>query len=143
VVQAERRAPAHSASVTAQRPHTERRALQGREDTMNRIIIAAALGCAALIGTAHAQDTRTLQQFLRSCSSNYAGCRDNLHDYLEAADSQGMICKPKSMSYNEAVAQSLDWLRQKGDADPTLATGNAEDGEWTAISTLYPCNNNS
>lgn len=108
---------------------------------MNKIVIAAALTCAALIGSANAQDTRTLQQFLRSCSSNYAACRDNLHDYIEAADSQGMICKPKNVSYNEAVAQSLDWLRQKGDADASLAGGNAEDGEWTAISTLYPCSN--
>ena len=110
---------------------------------MNRIVIAAALTCAALIGTANAQDTRTLQEFLRSCNSNYAACRDNLHDYIEAADTQGMICKPKGISYNEAVAQSLDWLRQKGDADPSLAQGNAEDGEWSAISTLYACKNSS
>ena len=106
---------------------------------MMRIVMAAALASAALIGTAHAQDTRTLQEFLRSCNTNFAACRDNLHDYIEAADTQGMICKPKSVSYNEAVAQSLDWLRQKGDQDAALAGGNAEDGEWTAISTLYPC----
>ena len=110
---------------------------------MIRIVIAAALACCAVLGTANAQDTRTLQEFLRSCNMNSANCRDNLHDYIEAADTQGMICKPKDVSYGEAVSQSLDWLRQKGDADQTLAQGNAEDGEWTAISTLYPCNSGS
>jgi hypothetical protein len=105
--------------------------------------MAAALACAAVAGTANAQDTRTLQQFLRSCNSSSAACRDNLHDYIEAADSQGMICKPKGVSYNEAVEQSLDWLRRQGDQDQALAQGNAEDGEWTAISTLYPCNSNN
>lgn len=107
---------------------------------MNRIVIAAALACAALLGPSQAQDTRTLQEFVRSCNMNNAACRDNLHDYIEAADTQGMICKPKNMSYNEAVAQSLDWLRDKGIQDQTLASGNAEDGEWAAISALYPCN---
>ena len=108
---------------------------------MNRIVIAAALTCAALVGTANAQDTRTLQQFLRSCNTSASACRDNLHDYIEAADSQGMICKPKDVSHNRAVDQSLDWLRRKGDQDQALAQGNAEDGEWTAISSLWPCNN--
>lgn len=109
---------------------------------MNRIVMAAAVTCAALIGSANAQDTRTLQEFLRGCNMNYAACRDSLHDYIEAADTQGMICKPKTMSYNDAVAQSLDWLRQKGD-DATLAKGSYEDGEWTAISTLWPCSGNN
>jgi hypothetical protein len=110
---------------------------------MNRIVMAAALACAALVGTANAQDTRTLQQFLRSCNSSAANCRDNLHDYIEAADTQGMICKPKDVSYGRAVDQSLDWLRRQGDQNQALADGNVEDGEWTAISTLYPCNNSN
>ncbi|HUO97489.1 MAG TPA: hypothetical protein VMU01_02410, partial [Rhizomicrobium sp.] len=93
--------------------------------------------------SAQAQDSRTLSQFLHSCNANYAACRNDLHDYIEAADTQGMICKPKSMSYNEAVARSLDWLRERDFSDQALADGNAEDGEWAAISTLWPCNANS
>jgi len=110
---------------------------------MLRMVMTAALACTALAATASAQDTRTLQQFLRSCNTSSAACRDNLHDYIEAADTQGMICKPKDMSYSEAVDQSLDWLRHQSDQDAALAQGNSEDGEWTAISTLWPCANNN
>jgi len=104
--------------------------------------IALAATCAVLVAAvpAQAQDNRTLEQFLSSCNIKATDCRLNLHDYIYAADTQGMICMPKDMSLNEAVDESLDWLRRNGQ-DPALANGNAEDGEWTAISTLFPCKN--
>jgi len=90
-------------------------------------------------GDVHAQDSRTLSRFLASCNTDMANCRDNLHDYTLAASTQGMICMPKDVSINEAVRQELDWLRNIAAQRDDLSTGSAEDGEWAAISTLYPC----
>ena len=90
-------------------------------------------------GSVHAEDTRTLSRFLASCNSNNRDCRDNLHDYTLAASNQGMICMPKDVSVNEAVSQELDWLRSVAAQKADLISGSAEDGEWAAISTLYPC----
>lgn len=90
-------------------------------------------------GDAQAQDTRTLAKFLSNCNLDTANCRDNLHDYTMAANGQGMICMPKNVSVNEAVSQELEWLRSAAAQKEDLNSGSAEDGEWAAISTLYPC----
>jgi len=90
-------------------------------------------------GEVHAQDSRTLAKFLANCNTDRGDCRDNLHDYTVAAAAQGMICMPKDVSVNEAVSQELDWLRTAASQKEDLNSGNAEDGEWAAISTLYPC----
>ena len=94
-------------------------------------------------GDVHAQDTRTLSRFLASCNTDMADCRNNLHDYTLAASTQGMICMPKDVSINEAVRQELDWLRNMAAQRDDLSSGSAEDGEWAAISTLYPCAGNT
>ncbi len=90
-------------------------------------------------GKAHAEDTRTLAKFLANCNISSRDCRDNLHDYTLAASNQGMICIPKDLSINEAVSQELDWLRSAAAQKEDFSSGNAEDGEWAAVSTLYPC----
>ena len=93
----------------------------------------------ASAGDSHAGDTRTLSKFLASCNADKASCRDNLHDYTLAASTQGMICMPKDVSISDAVRQELDWLRTMAAQRDDLNSGSAEDGEWAAISTLYPC----
>ncbi|MDE1939673.1 MAG: hypothetical protein KGI68_11670 [Alphaproteobacteria bacterium] len=109
---------------------------------MRAAAASLSLGMLMVLGGAsdvHAQDTRTLAKFLSSCNSDRNGCRDNLHDYTLAASRQGMICMPKDLSINEAVGQELDWLRNVGAQKDEINNGNAEDAEWTAISTLWPC----
>jgi len=94
-------------------------------------------------GVVHAQDSRTLSKFLANCAIDKGNCRDNLHDYTMAASTQGMICMPKDVSINQAVNQELDWLRTTAAQKDELNSGSAEDGEWAAISTLYPCASDS
>lgn len=89
----------------------------------------------------HAEDTRTLAKFLSSCNGDWKTCRDNLHDYTYAASSQGMICMPKDLSMKEAVSQEFDWLRNVGAQKEEINSGNVEDAEWAAVSTLWPCAN--
>lgn len=109
---------------------------------MNKSALIIAIStCAVMLGATavHAQDTRTISQFLSSCNMDPGQCRDNMHDYVEAAASQNMICLPSGVSLNDATQQSLEWLRDHSAQDSALAGSNAEDGEWTAISTLYDC----
>jgi hypothetical protein len=94
-------------------------------------------------GDAQAQDTRTLAKFLSSCNLDAKDCRYNLHDYTMAAKDQNMICMPKDISINEAVDKELDWLRNVGAQKEDIYSGNAEDAEWTAMSTLWPCSQGS
>jgi hypothetical protein len=60
-------------------------------------------------------------------------------DYLRAADDQGFVCVPKELALEHAVSQELDWLRQQAAIDAALNNGFAEDAQWTAINTLWPC----
>jgi hypothetical protein len=100
------------------------------------------LGVALVVagtGNVQAQGTRTLATFLTSCNSDVTQCKYNLHDYTLAAADQGMICMPKGLSINDAISQELDWLRNVGAQKSDLYTGNVEDAEWAAMSTLWPC----
>ncbi|MBU6297263.1 MAG: hypothetical protein KJS68_03375 [Alphaproteobacteria bacterium] len=99
-----------------------------------------AAAVAVLIGSnAIAKETRSLSDFLSDCTRNSEACRENLHDYLLAAKTQGFICLPDDLSIDRAVSQELDWLRDHGNDDAALDNGNAEDAQWAAITTLWPC----
>jgi nitroreductase len=108
-------------------------------DSMNRIVLAAA--AAALLGTggAGATDTRTLSEFLVVCRSSPRTCHANIEDYLLAARDQGFVCLPQDLSLKDAASEELSWLRNDGAADAALKQGTAEDAQWTAINTLWPC----
>lgn len=106
----------------------------------NFAIAAMTAVVAVLIGSsAVAKETRSLSDFLSDCSKNSRVCHGNLHDYLLAAKNQGFVCPPDDLSMDRAVSLELDWLRKEGTADAALYNGNAEDAQWTAITTLWPC----
>ena len=108
---------------------------------MKKIVLAAVVFAATLLaaGGVRAADTRTLAQFTQDCNHGAVACHDHLQDYQRAAADQGFVCLPQGLSLNEATGQELDWLRKQGDADEKLNSGSAEDAQWTAISTLWPC----
>lgn len=107
---------------------------------MKLIVAAIAAFAAVLIGSgASATDTRTLSQFILVCRSSPRICSTNLEDYLRAAKDQGFVCLPEDLSVEEAARQELSWLRKDGAADDALNQGTAEDAQWTAINTLWPC----
>lgn len=108
---------------------------------MKKIVLAAIVFAGTLFaaGGARAADTRTYAQFTRDCYRDSIACRNNVQDYLHAAADQGLICLPQGLSLEEATGQELDWLRKQADADDKLNDGSAEDAQWTAISTLWPC----
>jgi hypothetical protein len=107
---------------------------------MKKIVFAAA-ATAVLIctGGATATDTRTLSQFILVCNTSARSCHANLEDYLRAANDQGFICLPEGLSVEEAGSQELSWLRNEGASDDKLNHGTAEDAQWAAVSTLWPC----
>jgi hypothetical protein len=103
------------------------------------IAIMAAVVVVLLGSNAVANETRSLSDFLSDCSKNSRVCHGNLHDYLLAAKTQGFVCLPEDLPIDRAVNQELDWLRQQSSDDAALYKGNAEDAQWTAITTLWPC----
>jgi hypothetical protein len=109
---------------------------------MRKTIFALTVAAAAIVavaGDVRAADTRTLSEFLASCSAKYRECRGLLGDYIEAASTQELICLPKDLSTEDAVDRELDWLRHTGASDDKLFRGNVEDAEWAAASALWPC----
>jgi hypothetical protein len=107
---------------------------------MKHVLAAMATFAAVLIGSgAGAEDTRTLAQFILVCGNSPRICHANLQDYLRAAKDQGFICLPEDLSLEEAASQELSWLRKEGAADDKVNQGTAEDAQWTAINTLWPC----
>jgi hypothetical protein len=107
---------------------------------MKKTVFAAAVTAAFIVTAgAGAADTRTLSEFLLTCSVKTLVCRGNLEDYLRAANSQGFVCLPQGLSMEKAVDQELRWLRQQHFTDPSISNSNVEDAEWAAINALWPC----
>ena len=107
---------------------------------MKKIVLAAAAVAALICSNgAAATDTRSLGDFLMTCGRDARVCNGNLEDYLRAAKDQGFICLPEDLSLDEAASQELSWLRKEGGSDDALNRGTAEDAQWTAINTLWPC----
>lgn len=109
---------------------------------MSKTIVIAAM--AALVLTAGvlpaaAADNRTLGEFLSDCKRHSDQCRLSVTDYLQAAVSQKMACLPEDRRMRYAVEDVIDAMRKVGDSDPKALEGNAEDVEWNAISTMFPC----
>jgi hypothetical protein len=105
---------------------------------MKKILLALVAG-AAMAMPASAQGLPTLSQFLSSCYRDTTACRTKLKDYVTAAQSQKNICIPDGTSINEAVSETLHWLRSDTTHPPTLNDGPFDDGLFSATTTLYPC----
>jgi hypothetical protein len=104
---------------------------------MKRIVVAIAC-VAAVAAAAHGTDKRSLAEFMSKCNAASRECHNTLHDYVDAASQQNMICLPAGLSVEEAADDMRTWMRHAV-TDPALAAGNVEDGQWAAVSTLWPC----
>jgi hypothetical protein len=105
---------------------------------MKNILVALVAG-AAMVTAASAQDLPKLSQFLSSCYRDTGACKVKLKDYVTAAQTQKNICIPEGTSINEAVSETLRWLRSDTTHAPTLNEGPFDDGLFAATTTLYPC----
>lgn len=105
---------------------------------MKNILLACA-ACAAIAVAAPAQELPTLSQFLSGCYRDSGACKLKLKDYVTAAQSQKNICIPAGTSVNEAVSETLRWLRSDETHKQTLNDGPFDDGLFAATTTLYPC----
>ena len=102
---------------------------------MKRIVVA--LACVAAVA-AYGKDTRTLSEFMSKCNAASRECHNTLRDYVNAARDQNMICLPAGLSTEEATDDMRDWMRN-ATKDAALAAGNVEDGQWAAVTALWPC----
>ncbi len=105
---------------------------------MKKILLACA-ALAVMAPAASAQGLPTLSQFLSSCYRDASACKLKLKDYVTAAQSQKNICIPDGTSINEAVSDTLRWLRSDETHPATLNDGPFDDGLFAATTTLYPC----
>jgi hypothetical protein len=105
---------------------------------MKKILMACA-ACAVMVTAAPAQQLPTLSQFLSGCYRDTTACRLKLKDYVTAAQTQKNICIPDGTSINEAVSETLRWLRADNTHAPAMDDGPFDDGLFTATTTLYPC----
>lgn len=105
---------------------------------MKKILLVLVAG-AAMVTPASAQELPTLSQFLASCSRDTGACKVKLKDYVTAAQSQQNICIPDGVSINQAVSETLRWLKYDTTRAPTLKDGPFDDGLFAATTTLYPC----
>ena len=107
---------------------------------MKKMLLACAAFAALAVAGVEAADIPTLSEFLLICDRNPGQCRGKIHDYIVAADSQKMICRPADQSMHDAVYSTLYWLRSEGGSDDQMRAGPYDDALWTAISTRWPCN---
>jgi hypothetical protein len=105
---------------------------------MMKMLLAFVAG-AAVVTSAYAQGLPTLSQFLSGCYRDSGACKMKLKDYVTAAQAQKNICIPEGTSINEAVSETLRWLRSEDTRAPTLKDGPFDDGLFAATTTLYPC----
>lgn len=105
---------------------------------MKKILLALVAG-AAMVTVASAQGLPTLSQFLSGCYRDSGACKLKLKDYVTAAQAQKNICIPDGTSINEAVNETLRWLRADDKHPPALNDGPFDDGLFAATTTLYPC----
>jgi hypothetical protein len=105
---------------------------------MKRILLACAAS-AAFIMAAPAQEVPKLSDFLRSCFRDPNACRMKLKDYIVAADTQNIICRPSDMSLNEASGDMLRWLRTDDSHGKSLNDAALDDAFYLASTSLWPC----
>jgi len=101
----------------------------------NILVVCAA--AAVLVTAAPAQDLPKLSEFLSGCFRDSTSCRGKLKDYIVAAETQKVICRPKDVSVSDATSDLLRWLRSD-EAEP-LKDGPYDDALYAAASKLYPC----
>ena len=83
----------------------------------------------------------TLSHFLARCDAGDPDCQTGLMSGFDAAIDLGYICPPGNLTDEQAAATELTWLRNAAGANQTMANGEEEEAEFTALSTLWPCNN--
>ena len=103
----------------------------------NILVVCAA--AAVLVTAAPAQDLPKLSEFLSGCFRDSTSCRGKLKDYIFAAESQKIICRPKDVSVNEASGEMLRWLRSEENYPAALRDGPYDDALFEAAKKLYPC----
>lgn len=108
---------------------------------MRPIVLACAFAVIAAAPETRAADVQTLSAFIHDCDRSEVVCRAKLRDYLTAAETQHMICRPEGDSLNESVSEMLRWLRHDGSENDDLYRGPYDDALWAAASTLWPCKN--
>jgi hypothetical protein len=102
-------------------------------------ILVACVALAAVFAAAPAQNLPKLSEFLSSCYRDSGACRTKLKDYVNAADSQKIICRPKDASVSDAVSEMLRWLRTEENYPATLKDAPFDDALYEAATKLYPC----
>lgn len=105
---------------------------------MKKILVA----CAAVVAfsvAAPAEGLPKLSDFLSSCYRDNGACRVKLKDYINAGETQKIICRPEGTSVNEAVSEMLSWLRKDENYPAALKDQPFDDGLYEASQKLYPC----
>jgi hypothetical protein len=105
---------------------------------MKKMLVASA-ACAAMLTAAGAQNLPTLSEFLSGCYRDATTCKLKLKDYYAAAEQQKVVCRPKDVSINEAVNETLRWLRSDETHSPDLNKVPFDDALYEATTKLYPC----
>lgn len=105
---------------------------------MKKILTACAV-CAAMATAASAQELPSLSEFMRSCYRDTTVCKSKLKDYVSAAQKQQNICIPEGTSINEAVNETLRWLRSDETHPESLNSGPFDDALFAATQALYAC----
>lgn len=106
---------------------------------MKTIVLVSVAAAAVLFAASPAQDLPKLSEFLTSCYRDSILCRNKVRDYVAAADSQHIICRPPDVSINEATSEILDWLRSDSTHPAALNDAPFDDGLLEAATKLYPC----
>lgn len=105
---------------------------------MKKIFVVCA-AAAVLVTAAPAQDLPKLSEFLASCYRDNAVCRGKLKDYINAGETQKIICRPADVSINEATGEMLRWLRSDENYPAALKDAPYDDALFEAAKKLYPC----
>jgi len=109
----------------------------------------AVLGCFAVAAmvfsvpqtmfVASAQDLPKLSEFLAKCYRDSASCKNRTKDFVAASVSQKSICLPKDVSINEAVSETLRWVKAEDTHPAAMNDAPYDDALYAATTKLYPC----
>ncbi len=101
--------------------------------------LAALAAMTAAAAAAGATNTKSLNAFVTSCSTDAGGCRSITLSAVKSARSAEYGCIPKEVSDNDAAAKLFDWLKNTANGDQKYANDALPDLMWTGIDEVWPC----